>query len=124
MVTKVKTFQIAVGNGRHYGGGNVIEASAEIDDGHLDLYSLELGTVWKLAGMLRSFRAGTHGAWDEVRTARCVEFDIETRRPMPVNTDGEIVTSTPAKFLVHPGAITVLAAPATALAVREARDAA
>jgi len=80
LVTKVKTFQIAVGNGRHYGGGNVIEVSAEIDDGHLDLYSLELGTVWKLAGMLRSFRAGTHGAWDEVRTARCVEFDIETRR--------------------------------------------
>ena len=110
-VTKVKTFQIAVGNGRHYGGGNVIEANAEIDDGHLDLYSLELNTVWKLAGMLRSFRTGTHGAWKEVRTARCVEFDIETKRPMPVNTDGEIVTSTPAKFLVHPGAITVLAPP-------------
>lgn len=111
-VTKVKTFQIAVGNGRHYGGGNVVEASAEIDDGHLDLYSLEFGTVWKLAGMLRSFRAGTHGAWKEVRTARGVGFEIETRKPMPVNTDGEIVTSTPAKFLVHPGAITVFAPPA------------
>lgn len=111
-ITRVKTFQIAVGNGRHYGGGNVVEASAEIDDGELDLYSLEFSTVWKLAGLLRSFRSGTHGAWNEVRTARCVEFDIETRRPMPVNTDGEIVTSTPAKFLVHPGAITVLAPPA------------
>ena len=108
-ITRVKTFQIAVGNGRHYGGGNVIEANAEIDDGHLDLYSLELGRVWKLAGMLRSFRSGTHGAWKEVRTARCVEFDIETRKPMPINADGEIVTSTPAKFLVHPGAITVFA---------------
>ena len=112
-VVRVKTFQIAVGNGRHYGGGNVIEASAEIDDGHLDLYSLEFGTVWKLAGLLPSFRSGTHGAWNEVRTARCVEFDIETKRPMPVNTDGEIVTSTPAKFLVHPGAVTVFAPPAT-----------
>jgi diacylglycerol kinase (ATP) len=111
-VTRVKTFQIAVGNGRHYGGGNVVQADAEIDDGHLDLYSLEFGRVWKLAGMLRSFRSGTHGAWNEVRTARGVEFDIETRRPMPVNTDGEIVTSTPAKFRVHPKAITVLAPPA------------
>lgn len=111
-VTRVKTFQIAVGNGRHYGGGNVVQADAEIDDGHLDLYSLEFGRVWKLAGMLRSFRSGTHGAWNEVRTARGVEFDIETRKPMPVNTDGEIVTSTPAKFLVHPEAITVLAPPA------------
>ncbi|MEW9807404.1 lipid kinase [Mesorhizobium marinum] len=109
--TQVKTLQIAVGNGRHYGGGNVIRADAEIDDGHLDLYSLELGTVWKLAAMLRSFRAGTHGAWKEVRTARCVEFEIHTKRPMPINTDGEIVTSTPARFLVHPEAITVLAPP-------------
>lgn len=121
-VTRVKTFQIAVGNGRHYGGGNVVQADAEIDDGHLDLYSLEFGRVWKLAGMLRSFRSGTHGAWNEVRTARGVEFDIETRKPMPVNTDGEIVTSTPAKFLVHPEAITVLAPPA--LRADAAKDAA
>ena len=107
--TTVRTFQIAVGNGRHYGGGNVIEASAEIDDGHLDLYSLEFGNVLKMASMLRAFRSGTHGAWNEVRTARCVEFDVTTREPMPVNTDGEIVTSTPAKFVVHPAAIPVFA---------------
>src|SRR5690606_31496257 len=106
-VTRVKTFQIAVGNGRHYGGGNVIEANAQIDDGHLDLYSLQLPNVRSLAAMLRSFRAGTHGAWKEVRTARSVEFEIETRKARPVNTDGEIVTSTPARFLVHPQAITV-----------------
>ncbi|HTV68498.1 MAG TPA: lipid kinase [Rhizobiaceae bacterium] len=110
---KVKTFQIAVGNGRHYGGGNVVEASAAIDDGHLDLYSLETQNVWKLALMLRSFRSGTHGAWDEVRTARCVEFDVRTKRPQPVNTDGEIVTSTPASFRVHPEAIAVYAPPGT-----------
>ena len=116
-VTEVKTFQIAVGNGRHYGGGNVVQEDAEIDDGHLDLYSLEMGTVWKLAGMLRSFRSGTHGAWKEVRTARCTEFEIETKRPMPVNTDGELVTATPAKFLVHPGAITVFAPHADTSAV-------
>lgn len=106
---QVKTFQVAIGNGRHYGGGNVVEASAAIDDGHLDLYSLETQNVWKLALMLRSFRSGTHGAWDEVRTARCVEFDVSTKRPQPVNTDGEIVTSTPASFRVHPEAIAVYA---------------
>jgi diacylglycerol kinase (ATP) len=109
--TRVRTFQIAVGNGRHYGGGNVVESSAEIDDGHLDLYSLEFRNVWKMALLLRSFRSGRHGAWNEVRTARCVNFQIQTRRPMPVNTDGEIVTATPAEFKVHPGAIAVFAPP-------------
>lgn len=105
----VETYQIAVGNGRHYGGGNVVQEDAEIDDGRLDLYSLEMNNLWKLALMLRSFRSGTHGAWREVRTAKCVEFDIETKRPMPVNTDGEIVTATPAHFKVHPKAISIFA---------------
>ena len=111
---RVKTYQIAIGNGRLYGGGNVVEQTAAIDDGSLDLYSLEMRNLWKLALMVRAFRTGTHGAWKEVRTARCVEFDIETRRPMPINTDGEIVTATPAHFKVLPGAITVLAPAAVA----------
>lgn len=107
--TTVRTYQIAIGNGRLYGGGNVVEETAAIDDGTLDLYSLEMQNLWKLALMVRAFRTGTHGAWKEVRTARCVEFDIETRRPMPINTDGEIVTSTPAHFRVLPAAVTVFA---------------
>ncbi len=106
---EASTYQIAIGNGRHYGGGNIVEASASIDDGHLDLYSLEMKNVWKLALMLRSFRAGTHGAWSEVRTARCIEFDIETDEEVAVNADGEIVTSTPAHFKVLPKAIAVFA---------------
>lgn len=111
--TQVKTYQIAVGNGRLYGGGNVVAESAAIDDGRLDLYSLEMPNLWKMVLMARAFRVGTHGAWKEVRTARCVEFDIETLRPMAVNTDGEIVTSTPAHFRVLPAAVRVFAPPDT-----------
>ncbi|APH71085.1 lipid kinase [Aquibium oceanicum] len=107
VTTDVNTYQIAVGNGRHYGGGNVVQEQASIDDGNLDLYSLEVSNVWKLAMMLRSFRSGRHGLWKEVRTAKCTRFDVSTKRPRPVNTDGEIVTSTPASFMVHPGAVEV-----------------
>lgn len=119
--TPVKTYQIAVGNGRLYGGGNIVAESAEIDDGRLDLYSLEMPHLWQSVLMARAFRAGTHGAWKEVRTARCEEFDVETSRPMPVNTDGEIVTSTPAHFQVLPAAITVFAPRATSLSSRPVR---
>ena len=99
--------QIAVGNGRHYGGGTIVEADAAIDDGHLDLYSLEQENVLRLLLLLGSFRQGTHGAWKEVRTDKCVEFDIRTKNPMPINTDGDLVTSTPAHFMIRPSAITV-----------------
>lgn len=106
---RTRTMQIAIGNGRFYGGGNVVAADAAIDDGHLDLYSLEMRTVWRLAFLIPTFRAGLHGAWREVSTARGTMFEIRTSRPMPVNADGDIVTETPALFQVRPKAVTVFA---------------
>jgi YegS/Rv2252/BmrU family lipid kinase len=106
---RVRTIQVAVGNGRHYGGGLTVEQDATIDDGQLNLYSLEFQRLWRLALVYPAFRAGTHGMWQEVRTATCREAEIRTRRPRPVNTDGELTTSTPARFRVLPAAITVLA---------------
>lgn len=106
----VKTLQIAVGNGVHYGGGSMIHADATIEDGNLDLYSLELETVWKFGLMLGAFRRGSHGAWDEVRTAKSTEFDIRTKTPMPINTDGDLVTQTPAHFIIRPRAIAIFSA--------------
>lgn len=103
----VRSLQIAVGNGRHYGGGMIVEETAKIDDGRLDLYSLEFADVWKLPFMALAFRQGRHGLKDEVRTMSGSRFEIQTRRPMPVNADGEIVTQTPAVFSVRPRAIQV-----------------
>jgi YegS/Rv2252/BmrU family lipid kinase len=105
----VRTLQIAVGNGVHYGGGTVIHENASIDDAHLDLYSLELKNVWKFGLMLGAFRRGQHGAWDEVRTAKSTEFDIRTQEPKAINTDGDIVTQTPAHFRIRPRAVRVFA---------------
>lgn len=103
----VHTMQIAIGNGRFYGGGNVIAPDARIDDGYLDLYSLEFSQVWRMALMIPSFKRGGHGAVREVRTARGESFEIVTRRPRPVNADGELVTHTPAVFTQKPQAVRV-----------------
>jgi YegS/Rv2252/BmrU family lipid kinase len=102
------TLQVAVGNGRYYGGGNVIEKNASILDETLDLYSLELVQAWRVVLMFRSFRSGEHGALSEVLTLREDQFEVRTRRPRPVNADGEIVTQTPAVFRVLPKAIDVI----------------
>lgn len=104
---RVHTLQIAVGNGRFYGGGTIIERDASIDDQRLDLYSLEFRRAWKLALLARDLRHGEHGAWQEVRTIRARAVEVLTRRPMPVNVDGEIVTQTPARFSLRPAAVTV-----------------
>jgi YegS/Rv2252/BmrU family lipid kinase len=106
---RVRTLQIAVGNGRHYGGGAVIHHDARIDDGRLDLYSLDPRSVWKLALLFEAFRRGRHGAWAEVETSHCTDFWIHTRKPRPINTDGDLLTHTPAHFVVHPQAVEVFA---------------
>ena len=106
---RVKTYQIAVGSGRYYGGGVPVVSDAKIDDGHLDLYSLEVGDAWKLALMAPWFRRGVHGAWREVRADRGQAFEVRTARPRPVNLDGELVTYTPVSFRVLRDAVQVYA---------------
>ena len=110
-VMRGKTIQIAVGNGRYYGGGMTIAEDAAPDDGMLDVYSIEVDHWMWLAAMYPSFRAGRHGRWDEVNAFRCKEVLVRTRRPRDVNTDGEVTTQTPARFRVLPKAIRVYAAP-------------
>ncbi|KGM31555.1 lipid kinase [Inquilinus limosus] len=106
-IIRGKSIQIAVGNGRYYGGGMSIAEDAAPDDGMLDLYSIEVDHWMWLALMYPSFRAGRHGRWDEVHALRCRSVEVRTRRPRDVNTDGEVTTQTPATFRVLPKAIRV-----------------
>lgn len=108
---RVRTIQIAVGNGRHYGGGMVIAQDAAIDDERLDLYSLETKQWWQILALLPTMRKGNHAMLPGVRVLQGQEFEIRTFRPRPINTDGEITTQTPAKFSVIPKALTVFVSP-------------
>jgi YegS/Rv2252/BmrU family lipid kinase len=106
--TLVKTVQIAVGNGRYYGGGMAIVHDAAIDDQRLDLYSLEIDHWWQIIPLLPAMREGKHINWPNVRALQGQEITVYTRKPLSINTDGEITTHTPATFRVIPQAITVL----------------
>ena len=110
-VHRVKTVQLGIGNGRHYGGGMTVEENAALDDGQLDVYSIDLRGWWEWPLLYPSFRRGRHGTWKNVHTWYCRDVEIVTRRRMPVNTDGEITTRTPARFRVRPGAVAVVCPP-------------
>jgi diacylglycerol kinase (ATP) len=107
-VCRVKTVQIAVGNGRYYGGGLTVTADAAINDQRLDLYSLEIRHWWQMIPLLPAMRSGTHDAWDFVRSRQGQDIEILTRKPHAINTDGEITTTTPAHFRLIPQAISVI----------------
>lgn len=103
----VKTVQIAVGNGRYYGGGMAVVHDAAIDDQRLDLYSLEIDHWWQILPLLPAMRRGRHIQWPNVRALYGQEITVYTRKPHSINTDGEITTYTPAIFRVIPQAIAI-----------------
>lgn len=110
-IVQTKTVQIAVGNGRYYGGGAIVRDDAKINDQRLDLYSLEVEHWWQLLLALPGIQQGQHAEWLGVRTLEGQEFEIITKVRRPINTDGEITTYTPAKFRLIPEAIAVIVPP-------------
>ncbi len=112
-----KTWQIAVGNGRHYGGGLTIHNDARIDDGRLDLYSLEIERGWQVLLLLPALCRGNLEPNNSVFTMHGTEFEIRPlHRTRRITADGELLGHTPAVFRIEPKALTVFAAEPEALA--------
>lgn len=104
---QVKTIQIAVGNGRYYGGGMTIAYDATIDDQRLDIYSLEIEHWYQILALFPALRKGLYLQQPGVRALSGEEMVIYTKKPYPINTDGEITAYTPAHFRVIPQALSV-----------------
>ncbi|BFM41216.1 lipid kinase [Synechocystis sp. LKSZ1] len=104
---RVKTLQIAIGNGRYYGGGLAVAADATIDDQRLDIYSLEVRHWWQVFSLLFHLPRGQQQLLPWVRTIQTDAIQILTSRPRPINTDGELTTQSPAKFSLLPQALSV-----------------
>lgn len=104
----VRTMQIAVGNGRYYGGGMTVDKAAEPDDGLLDVYSLEISHWLRLVTLAPWLRFGRHAGRNGVRTFQTTHLTVETSKPRDVDLDGDLVTRTPVEFTIRPLAIEVL----------------
>lgn len=104
---RLRSVQLSVGNGRFYGGGLVVDDRAEIDDGIMHLYSLAPRSIWSLMASALHFRAGRHREVEHAETMSSPWFEIETDRNLPISADGEVISSTPARFEVKRGALEV-----------------
>ncbi len=115
---RVRSIQIAVGNGRHYGGGMTVTDDAHIDDGRFCLYSIAPAHLWDLIKLTPALRSGIYDSTHPMHIERGTHVEIFTRKPMPVTADGELITHTPARFTMHSGALSVFV-PASYLKYRK-----
>ncbi|WP_307865103.1 YegS/Rv2252/BmrU family lipid kinase [Myceligenerans salitolerans] len=99
--------QVAVGSGRHYGGGNTVSPTASPDDGLLDVYAIVKGRLRDHVSIARLLRDGSLIEHDQVRHVVTRAVDVVTTVPMPLNLDGELAATTPAAFRVDRNALHV-----------------
>ncbi|QOD04336.1 lipid kinase [Pseudarthrobacter sp. BIM B-2242] len=100
--------QVAVGNGRHYGGGNTVSPTAGIDDHILDIYAIVAGPLREHVSIARLLKDGSFIKHDRVHHLTSRSVRVVTEPPMPVNLDGEIATTTPADFTIQRNAVHVV----------------
>ncbi len=114
-----RLLQVAVGNGRFYGGGMVVAPQSGIDDRSLDIYAIELGRHRDLIGAARYLKSGDFIRSESVGHYRTERVHLETEPELPVNIDGEVVTRTPQDFRVVHNALKVLVPPESIAASRD-----
>ena len=101
------TVQLTVANSRRFGG--VIERSdAAIDDGWLDLYSVEMRSVGDAVRVAMKVIRRDSAPTGELRTYRSTRFIVRTSGPHRIVADGEPAGTTPATFDVLPKALKVI----------------
>ena len=103
-----RLLQVAVGNGRFYGGGMIVALESGIDDKTLDIYAIDLGRRRDLIGAVRYLKSGDFIKTDGVHNFRTPRVRLETDPDLPVDIDGEVVTRTPQDFSVAQNALSVL----------------
>jgi diacylglycerol kinase (ATP) len=103
-----RLLHLAVGNGRFYGGGIVVAPEASIDDRRLDVLAIELGRPRTLLGVARYLKSADFIRMEGVHHHRTERVRLETDPELPINIDGEVVTSTPQDFAVDHNALKVI----------------
>lgn len=105
-IETARTVQITVANSGRF-GGIVARADASIDDGLLDLYSVEVRNWLGALRIARKILTSDATQDSGLRVHRSARFTVRTHHPHHVCADGEPAGTTPAIFDVLPAALAV-----------------
>jgi len=105
---RLRTIQLTVANSHRFGGFLNV-AGAAIDDGWLDLYSVDITGPREAFSIAMAMFAGRPRDVPGLRVLRATRFDVMTRREHRITADGEPAGVTPATFEILPKALRIFA---------------
>lgn len=103
------SIHMTIGNGRYYGGGNVVEQNAQIDSGMLCLYSIKPQRRLKLILLAPLLRLGKQRLAKRTFSEMGRRIEVHTSPRLEIHADGESAGYTPAIVEVLPQALDVYA---------------
>lgn len=95
----------AIGNAPSYGGGMRVCPDADLSDGLFDVCVIEQVSRSEFLRAFPGVFAGRHTAHPKVLMRRCHRIRVESRQPVPVLADGEIVGLAPFCCEIVPDAL-------------------
>lgn len=109
--TEGEVFLLTVGNGAQAAGGMKLCPGARLDDGRLDITLIGALRPLEVLRLLPSVFWGGHVHHPRVATRPGTLVVAAGELPLPIQADGELVGSLPARFQVEPGALRVVRPP-------------
>jgi len=106
---ELSLYAFAVCNSPLVGGGRLIAPAALMDDGWLDVCLIHAMPAIEFIGLLASVSEGRHVHDERVVYVRAREATFEFSRPIPVNTDGQVLEADRCRYRVLPRAARFLA---------------
>jgi diacylglycerol kinase (ATP) len=101
-----RTTQLTIANSDRFGGVFAV-SDAAIDDGWLDLYSVQIGHASEAIGVLWAFLSGQRKAVPGLRVLRAHKFVVRQHHRHHITADGEPAGTTPATFDLLPKALRI-----------------
>ena len=99
--------EVIVANGRYLGGGMHMAPKALPDDGLFDVLAIGDVTKLDLVQTMPKIYRGTHLPHPKVEELRGAVVEVDAPEPLPLQLDGEVPGTTPARFELVPGALKV-----------------
>lgn len=108
-------YTVGACNSKTYGGGMRAAPDALLDDGLLDVVTLEnVGKLAFVTKLLPRVFKGTHVQLPCVHSFRAAEVEIDADRPFTMYADGDPIGELPVRVRALPGAVMVLVPPGPA----------
>jgi YegS/Rv2252/BmrU family lipid kinase len=106
----MRGYTVAAANSGAYGGGMLLAPNASLEDGALDVVTVEDVPKLRFLRLLPSVFRGEHVQQRAVQVTRATEVTIAADRPFTMYADGDPIAELPATVRVLPRAVKVIVA--------------